>query len=264
MPETWADDPVRRTKAKIPDEIVFKTKLDIALDEVDYLIAAGVPAAPVLADAGYGKSTEFREGLTARGRIYAVGVLAEQGVVTVPPAGSRRPRRRGSCLAIAQSLPDADWQEVTWRQGSDGPQRSWFAAIRVRATHKVRGKEPVRPPEWLLIEWPLGEEKPTKYFLSTLPETTDLKELVRIAKLRWRIERDYEDLKGELGLDHFEGRSWPGFHHHGALCMAAFAFIAAERIRGFPPSRAAFLPAPVRKPARRPRGSPAQPHRARP
>jgi len=263
LPEVWATDTERRKKAKIPVEITFKTKLEIALDEVDRLIAAGVPSAPVLADAGYGKATEFREGLSLRGRIYAVGILAEQGVVTVPQPGSRRASRRGSCLDIARSIPDADWKTVTWRQGSDGPQRSRFAAIRVRATHKVNGSEPLRPAEWLLIEWPKGEAKPTKYILSTLLESTPLTELVRIAKLRWRIERDYEELKGELGLDHFEGRSWAGFHHHGAMCMAAFAFIAAERARGFPPSRVAFLPSRPRSAGYRPRGSPTQLHRAR-
>jgi SRSO17 transposase len=260
LPEAWANDPARRKKAKIPESITFRTKMDIALDEIDRLIAAGVPDAPILADAGYGKSTEFREALTTRGKLYAVGVIAEQGLVTVPSPGSRRAPRRGSCEELALSLPAHAWQTITWREGSQGPQRSRFAAIRVRATHKVRGSEPVRPPEWLIIEWPENESKPTKYSMSTLPESWSLKQLVRLIKLRWRIERDYEDLKGELGLDHFEGRSWRGFHHHGALCMAAFSFIAAERVRGFPPSRAAFLPAQRQRPGYRPRGSPAQSH----
>jgi SRSO17 transposase len=263
LPESWAEDAARRKKAKVPTAVVFRTKLELALERIDRLIAAGVPAAPILADAGYGKSTEFREGLTARGRVYAVQVLAEQGVVTIPAPGSRRKERRGSCLDIAKGLPASDWKTITWRQGSDGPQASRFAAVRVRATHKTSGKEPIRPPEWLLIEWPEGEPAPTKYTLSTLPESTSLKKLVRITKLRWRVERDYQDLKDELGLDHFEGRSWHGFHHHGALCMVALAFIAAERVRDFPPSRAAFLPPPIRSRNFRPRGSPHQPNRQR-
>jgi SRSO17 transposase len=134
--------------------------------------------------------------------------------------------------------------------------RSRFARLRVRPAHRDEQRATPRPAEWLLIEWPRGDGAPTKYWLSTLPETTPIAELVRLAKLRWRIERDYQELKDELGLDHFEGRGWRGFHHHGALCIAAYAFLAAERARLSPPAPLAFLPAP-RLPKRfKPRGAP--------
>jgi SRSO17 transposase len=263
LPESWAKDADRRKKAKVPESVVFRRKWEIALDEIDSLIAAGVPRAVVLADAGYGTITEFRQGLMARGLPYAVGVQPEQGVALVPQEAPSRWRVRpaaGSARALAVALPASAWKTVTWREGTRGPQTSRFAAVRVRHTHRARVTEPVRASEWLLIEWPPGETDPAKYALSSLPAGMDIRELIRLWKMRWRIERDFEELKGELGLDHFEGRSWAGFHHHGALCLAAFAFIAAERVRGFSPSRAAFL-SPNKSPAAfRPRGSPTRTH----
>lgn len=266
LPESWANDADRRTKAKVPPAVMFRRKWEIALDEIDRLIAAGVPQGIVLSDAGYGTITEFRLGLTARGLTYAVGVLPEQGVALVQeeaPARWRLQPENGSARALALTLPASAWQTVTWREGTRGDQMSRFAAVRVRQTHRIKAKEPVRPSEWLVMEWPSGEAEPTKYALSSLPADIDRHELVRLWKMRWRIERDFEELKGELGLDHFEGRSWTGFHHHGALCLAAYAFIAAERVRGFPPSRGAFLP-PRHPPATfRPRGSSTRTNRSR-
>ena len=145
-------------------------------------------------------------------------------------------------------LPLATWATVTWREGTRGSMRSRFVALRVRPAHDRRRAEPP-PVEWLLSEWPPGEPAPTKYYLSTLPDATPLATLVRLAHLRWRIERDYQELKDEFGLDHFEGRGWRGFHHHGSLCIAAYAFLAAERARLSPPEPLSFL-----RPARLPHG----------
>jgi len=124
---------------------------------------------------------------------------------------------------------------VTWREGTRGAMRSRFARLRVRPAHRDEERTEPRRAEWLLIEWPRGEAEPTKYWLSTLPETTPIADLVRLAKLRWRIERDYQELKDELGLDHFEGRGWRGFHHHATLSIAAYSFLVLERCL-FPPS----------------------------
>ncbi len=266
LPESWANDADRRKKAKVPMSVQFRRKWEIALDEIDRLVAADVPRGIVLADAGYGAITEFRLGLTTRGLPYAVGVSPDQGVALVSselPARWRVRPTAGSARALGLALPESAWRTLTWREGTRGAQTSRFAAVRVRQTHRMKVKEPVRPVEWLIMEWPPGQSEPTKYALSSLPPDIEFQELVRLWKMRWRIERDYEELKGELGLDHFEGRSWGGFHHHGALCLAAYSFIAAERARGFSPSRAAFLP-PRRTPANfRPRGSSPRSHRSR-
>jgi SRSO17 transposase len=246
LPQDWADDEARRRKAHVPETVTFKTKPQIALDQIRAALAAGVSAGVVLADAAYGTNGEFRAGLTQMGVTYAVGVQAN---VSVWPPGAlpllpkewsgrgRRPSRLRrdmdhrpvSVKTLAMSLPADAWNEVTWREGSNTPLTSRFAALRVRpaAKHDKIG-EPA-PHEWLLVEWPEDEAEPTKYWLSTLPEDAPLATLVDIAKLRWRIERDYEELKSELGLGHFEGRGWRGFHHHATLCIAAYGFLIRER-----------------------------------
>jgi SRSO17 transposase len=258
LPEAWVQDRKRCRAAGVPPAIAFRTKGEIALAQVDAVTEAGVPPAPVLADAGYGASTEFRDQLTARHRPYVVGVTSETSVW--PPGEQPLPPKRGSgpgrpptrlrrnarhrpvsVAALARQLPAARWQPVTWREGTRGAMRSRFAACRVRPAHGDTQRTTPRPEEWLLIEWPAGEEAPTKFWLSTLPAKLALADLVRLAKLRWRIERDYQELKDEIGLDHFEGRSWRGFHHHGALCIAAYAFLAAERARLSPPEPLSFL-----------------------
>ena len=144
---------------------------------------------------------------------------------------------------------------VRWREGTKGTMSSRFAAIRVRVAHRDYNRAEAREPEWLLMEWPLAEKEPSRFWLSTVPEDVALEELVRLAKIRWRIERDFQELKDELGLDHYEGRGWRGFHHHGALCIAAYAFLAAERARLSPPAPIAFLRPPRLSKAYRPRGS---------
>jgi SRSO17 transposase len=202
----------------------------------------------VVADAGYGVATEFREGLAARRLAYAVGIGADVSVW--PPgqqplpapkwSGQGRPRKRLrrsathrplSVLDLATQQPEKAWSIVRWREGTKGTMSSRFTRLRVRPAHRDYWRAVPRAPEWLLVEWPIGEREPTKYWLAAVPENVPLDDLVRLVKIRWRIERDYQELKDELGLDHYEGRGWEGFHHHGVLCIAAYAFLAAERAR---------------------------------
>lgn len=275
LPELWAADRDRRRETHIPDDVVFLTKPEISLEQIRTVLADGLAPAPVLADAGYGDNTNYRDGLTALKLTYVVGIKPR---TTVWPEGTgpllpkrysgrgARPHRLRrdrshqpiSVRDLALGLPAKAFRKIQWRQGTAEPLRSRFCALRVRPAHGDLTRDVPRPVEWLLIEWPSGEPEPTKYFLSTLPATTPLRVLVVIAKMRWRIERDYEELKGEIGLDHFEGRSWRGFHHHGTMCIAAYAFLAAERGR-FPPGgpfSARRLEAPSLPRGFRPRGSP--------
>jgi SRSO17 transposase len=270
LPEGWAQDPQRRRTVGVPEDVKFQTKGALALAQIDALLSEEVPLAPVVADAGYGASTQFREALTERGLSYAVGILPDTSLWAVgdeplprsskaghekPSTRLRRTVERQPVLAreLAQGLPRKVWETVSWREGTKGMMRSRFARVRVRAAH--RDTHPSREPEWLLVEWPTGEKEPSRYWLSTVPEDVTLEDLVRLAKIRWRIERDFQELKDELGLDHYEGRGWRGFHHHGALCIAAYAFLTAERARLSPPAPLAFL-LPARLPKDfRPRGS---------
>ena len=268
LPEGWAQDTQRRQAAGVPAEVKFQTKGALALAQIDELLAEEVPLAPVVADAGYGASTQFREALTERGLSYAVGILPDTSLWIAgeePLPRSPKARRESTKLSrmgepspvlardLAQKLPRRAWQTVSWREGTKGMMRSRFARVRVRVAH--RDRHPSRDPEWLLVEWPAGEKEPSRYWLSTVPEDVPVEDLVRLAKIRWRIERDFQELKDELGLDHYEGRGWRGFHHHGALCIAAYAFLTAERARLSPPAPVAFL-LPARLPKDfRPRGS---------
>ncbi len=252
LPETWANDADRREKAHVPEEVEFKTKPQIALAQIEAAVKDGVEKGVVLTDAAYGCDGDFRAGVTALGLPYAVGV---QSMLSVWPPGEqplppkpwsgrgRKPSRLRhdadhwpvSAKELAMRLPDAAWKDVEWREGSNQPLSSRFATARVRPAsrdHKLVAPHPV---EWLVVEWPEGEAEPTKYWLSTLPEDMPLAVLVDIIKRRWRIERDYEELKSELGLAHFEGRGWRGFHHHASLCIAAYGFLILER-SAFPPS----------------------------
>jgi len=266
LPREWTRDRARCRAAGIPSSARFREKWRIALEEIAALRAQGILQAPVVADAGYGSTTDFRDELTAWEIPYLVGV---EGHISVWPPGEgplpparyrgrgrpptrlrRSPRHRPlSALRLARQLPAEAWSTVTWRQGTRGAMRSRFALARVRSAHRDFRRCEARPEEWLLLEWPRGEGEPTKYWLSTLPETATLGLLVRVAKIRWRIERDFEELKDDFGLDHFEGRGWRGFHHHGPLCIAAYGFLVAERARLSPPEPLSFL-----RPARLPRG----------
>lgn len=246
LPKTWADDRTRRAKAGVPEEIEFQTKPEISLEHLAAALGDGVCPYPVLADAGYGNHTAFRDGVRALGLDYGVGILSSTSIwppQTGPSApklwsGRGRPpsnlrHREGqkplSVKAFAKSLPARAWRAIKWREGTNAPLRSRFTAQRIRPAHRDTQRKTPHPVEWLLIEWPKGEAEPTRYWLSTLPEKTAIAELVDLAKLRWRIERDYQDLKQEFGLGDFEGRGWRGFHHHGALCIAAYGFIISQR-----------------------------------
>ena len=273
LPELWAEDSKRRREAGVPDDVAFRTKGQIALDQVAALQRDGVPRAPVVADAGYGMITAWRDRLTLMGVPYVVGVT---GGTTVWPEGQaplppRKWRRRGrpptrvrrsahhrpvSIIELAGLLSAGKWRGVTWRQGTRGAMRSRFAWLRVRPAHRDENLHEPRAEEWLIIEWPPAEPAPTKFWLSTMPPDTSLAQLVRLAKLRWRIERDYQELKDEFGLDHYEGRGWRGFHHHATLCIAAYAFVAAERARLSPPEPVGFLRAASVPRGFRPRGAP--------
>lgn len=278
LPKEWAADARRREKAEVPAEIEFQTKPEIALEQIRQAVEQKVPCGVVLADAAYGMNTAFRQELTKLELPYVVGVQSSMTVwgpgqqpLPAKPRGKmgRPPRllqrspdhQPVSVKQLAMSLPSTAFREMTWREGTQRKLRSRFAAVRVRPAHRdYWGAEP-HAEEWLLIEWPKGEAEPTKYWISTLPLNTRRKDLVKMAKHRWIIERDYQELKQELGLGHFEGRNWRGFHHHATLCIAAYGFLVAERSR-FPPSAHAGdlgFTAPKPLPDFRPRGSPRPP-----
>ena len=236
LPGAWAADDGRRQKTGIPGDIVFKTKPQIVLDQIRWACEQGLPRGVVLIDAGYGADTDLRADITALDLTYVVGIrVSTVAMVTGKLAAGAKEPEPASVEAIALGLRKKAWRTVEWREGTNAMLSGRFARVRVRATHGGTKAAAARADEWLLIEWPENEEKPTKYWLSTLPENIDLVQMVDTAKLRWRIERDYLDLKQEVGLGHFEGRGWRGFHHHATLCIAAYGFLISER-ETFPPS----------------------------
>ena len=254
LPEKWAKDAARRKKARIPKEITFKTKPQLALEQIRAACAAGVPRGVVLFDASYGVNSALRSGVSALGLSYVAAITPTVKVRAVSKAGELGVRMSAKELAL--SLPKHAWCRITWREGTNDRLRSRFARVRVH-TSPTRGRRE-RPEETLLIEWPGDEAKPTKYWLSTLDENISFRELVDTAKMRWRVERDYQELKQEVGLGHFEGRSWPGFHHHGTLCIAIYGYLISER-EMIPPSgpcSAGGLKRPVLPRSYRPRGTP--------
>ena len=253
LPEDWAKDSERRRKTGVPEEVGFKTKPEIALEQIRTACAAGLPRGVVLMDAGYGNNSELRADITALGLSYVAGILSNTTVWAPgteplppqkwsgrgrPPTLLRRDRKHQpiSVKELAFSLPKRAWRSIKWREGTAEWLSSRFARVRVRAARRDFKLTESRPEEWLLIEWPEGEKEPTKYWLSSLPQDIAFRQLVNMAKLRWRIERDYQELKQEVGLGHFEGRGWRGFHHHATLCIAAYGFLVSER-ETIPPSR---------------------------
>ena len=252
LPEEWSNDRKRLRKAGVPEEVGFKTKHEIALEQLRWACEAGLPRGVGLLDAGYGNNSELRAGITALGLTYVAGILSNTtvwapGTGPLPAkkwSGRGRPtkllRRDAkhqpvSVKELALGLPKRAWHTIAWREGTAERLSSRFARVRVRAARRDFKRSESRAEEWLLIEWPKGEQQPTKYWLSTLPEDITLHRLVYFTKLRWRIERDYQELKQEVGLGHFEGRGWRGFHHHATLCIAAYGFLVSER-ETIPPS----------------------------
>lgn len=256
LPEEWTKDLERCKKAGVPEDLPFRRKWEISLAQIDKALAWGVRKHVVLADAGYGDVGEYRDGLTKRGLRYVVGISGTP-VVWSPESKPRiLPRRLGSRgplsnryrddahppLPIAALATALTYRKVQWREGSRKVagkgslrwQSSQFAAVRVRTAHLHLNGHPPGDEQWLLCERPT-EGKPPKYWLSSMPASTSLRALVANAKLRWRVERDYQELKQEVGLDHFEGRSWRGFHHHATLCAVAHGFLMVQRAL-FPPA----------------------------
>jgi SRSO17 transposase len=247
LPESWTDDLQRCKTAGVPAEVLFATKPQISLMQIRQAKQAGLPGDVVAADAGYGDDTDYRDGITELGLLYVVGIkpgttVWAPGTAPLPPKpwsgrGTKPTRLRRddthspvSVKALALSLKPSAWRKITWREGTNTKLFSRFAAVRVRAGHLDTLRDVPRNEEWLLIEWPKDEREPTKYFLSTLPADISRKALVAAVKIRWRIERDYQELKQEFGLDEFEGRNWRGFHHHATLCIAAYGFLIGERL----------------------------------
>jgi SRSO17 transposase len=261
LPREWADDKARRKKAYVPPSIRFKTKPQIALEQIRAALLASVPPGVVLMDSSYGNNSKLRQDLTGLGLSY---VAALQSTTKVRPVREDNPKPpRVSVEELALNLPKRAWRTVAWREGTNVKLRSRFARVRVRVA-PIQG-EARFDEETLLIEWPKGEATPAKYWLTTVDPDMSLRRLVDLAKMRWRVERDYEDLKQEIGLGHYEGRGWPGFHHHGTLAIAAYGFLISERER-IPPS-GLHSAAPIEKSplpsGYRPRGAPdpaAAPH----
>ena len=246
LPEEWCVDRERRRKAKIPEQVVFQTKSQLAASLVERASGWRLPAAPILADCAYGDNTAFRTGLHSLEREYVLAISTQisvygpettfvvptrQGPRGRPRTVARPDRKPESVRALAERLPATAWQTLPCRTTPAGDDvKGRFAFVRVVATHPVRADHQPPRQEWLLIEWPADAEAPSDYWLSNLPADTDPERLARLARLRWTIELDYRQLKGELGLDHYEGRSYPGFHHHCALVTCAHAFLTIERL----------------------------------
>jgi len=266
LPREWTEDKERCKRAGVPKEIRFATKGEIAWAQIETALAAGTPRGTVLIDAGYDEAA-LRDRLTAQGLQYAVGIRPQttlwwgehQPAPTPPQKPTGRPRVRVvrdkthrpiSALELARALPARSYRTLTWREGTNGRLSSRFARVRVQVAQADRA----RAEEWLLIEWPKSEAEPVHYFLSTLSADTSFEALVDTVKMRWRIERDYLELKQELGLGHYEGRNWRGFHHHASLCIAAYGFLMLERLSGIK-KNAARLKAPVLPETFRPRGA---------
>jgi SRSO17 transposase len=244
LPESWANDPQRRAEAGIPEKVKFRKKWELALEMIDQARGWELTDRIVVADAGYGDVTAFREELEKRKLRYAVGVQSNTGVWVEPPRPRKlKPKQAGrppSVLHYGKQRPVSvkeaaqqaqGWKKVRWREGSKGWLESRFWAGRVQVSHGFHeGREPGKQ-VWLLVEWPDKTAPPAKYFLCDLPGDYSLRRLVQVAKSRWKIEQDYQQLKEELGLDHYEGRSWSGWHHHVTLVMLAHSFLTLETLR---------------------------------
>jgi SRSO17 transposase len=258
LPEEWTQDRPRRRKVGVPDEVAFQTKPRLALEQIRQAVEEEVARGVVLADAAYGTDSQFRTGLTELGLEYIVGVQSSTtvwppGLQPLPPRARKATGRPPTLLRrsknhqplslkhLVLALPASAWKKVGWRQGSQGMLQSRFAALRVRPANRDYWRSEPHPEQWLLVQWGSGEPEPTHYWLGTLPAHIPLPRLVALAKHRWVVERDFQELKQELGLGHFEGRGWRGFHHHATLCIAVYGFLVAERSLFSPSARVGHL-----------------------
>jgi SRSO17 transposase len=246
LPKPWLRDAYRRAGAQVPARVSFQEKWRQALTLIRRARAAGLQITAVLADAEFGDVTTFRRALHRWQLPYAVGVsrhltvfLGTPAVHIPPSARTGRPRsqlvlvhdtRPLAVRAVALALPARAWRRVTWRNGTNRPWAARFAAVRVTPAHDWRDRR-LAPEVWLLCEQDLGATPRTKYFFVNLPATASVTQLVRLAHQRWAIEQQYQELKTELGFDHFEGRSYPGWQHHVVLSAIAYAFLQRERMR---------------------------------
>jgi SRSO17 transposase len=254
LPRAWTGNRARRAKAHVPSSIRFKTKPQLALEQIRAAVTAKVAPGAVLMDGSYGTNSALRQAITGLGLRYVAAVGSTIKVRAVRK-DNRKPKRL-SVDGLAHSLPKKAWRTITWRDGSNAKLRSRFACVRVHAA-PIRGEARFAE-ETLLIEWPKKEAAPTKFWLATVDPEMPLRDLVDLAKLRWRIERDYEELKQEIGLGHYEGRTWRGFHHHATMSIAAYGFLISERER-IPPSGpdcAAAIEKTALPSGYRPRGAP--------
>lgn len=254
LPRAWTGNKARRAEAHVPRSVRFKTKPQLALEQIRAAVKAKVARGAVLMDAGYGTNSGLRRAITGLGLGYVAAIISTIKVRAVRE-DNRKPKRV-SVEALARSLPNKAWRTITWRDGSNAKLRSRFACVRVRAA-PIRGEARFAE-ETLLVEWPKDEAAPTKFWLATVDHEMPFRDLVDLAKLRWRIERDYEELKQEIGLGHYEGRTWRGFHHHATMSIAAYGFLISERERIPPsgPDRAAAIEKPALPSGYRPRGAP--------
>lgn len=233
LPTTWTDDAARRAEAKIPDDVQFKTKPELALDMIGRAHGQGIPPGVVLADSAYGSSRAFRAGVRALGLHYGVGVDPKTSVLILD-ADDRAQGSKISVRKLAQDTYEQNgFRRCTWRDGTRAKLSAKFTVQRVVPAYAGGPDVEEREPLWLVVEWRDGEPAPANFFLTSLPKSMTAKALIRRLMQRWRTERIYEDLKGELGLDHFEGRRFAGWHHHVSVVLCCYAFILAERIRAF-------------------------------
>lgn len=235
LPTKWANDEARRRQARIPEAVKFKTKIGLALDMIERAVRSNVPGEIILADAAYGEASEFRNTVRLLGFDFAVGVQSTLRVVRLDAQDSVNEKPETAADLVAR-LGSKRFRKLTWREGTKAKLSSRFCFVRVKVAEDDGLTAAEHEPVWLIAEWPEGEKAPSKFLLTTLARRMSKKQIVRLCKERWRTERMYEDLKGELGLDHFEGRSFPGWHHHVSVVLCCYAFVVAERSRSFPPS----------------------------
>lgn len=259
LPQEWSEDVARCRQAGVPEEVVFETKPALAMRQIEAALEAGYPRGVVLADAAYGDETAWREQLAGHGLRYAVAVRPGTTVWWGPhqPLAEAtgegpvdRPRRRLkrdsehqpiAVATLARALPARAWRRVAWREGVSGSLASRFARVRVSAAHRDQRRDE----EWLIIEWPQSAQEPAHYWFSNLAKTQPWQTMIDTVMGRWRIERDYQELKQELGLGHYEGRNWRGFHHHASLCLAAYGFLMLERLTRSKKNAARFKTPPL-------------------